>query len=259
MERSYFDSKEKLFYGGSELGFVTISDFSAYPTVVKITDVGFPLSDSLTDIRVCDDLLFVTTKDDPNPGKLLVYKSAKRKADGTYTAPVLVHTIVVGFGPDNILVSKNCQVVATANEGEGDYNDATGLINPVGSVSIVRGPFNDTTKTPTNNLVSLNKWTEAELLSKGVHLPLPRNALIYWNAVGAANFTEAINKYTPDAGLEPEYLAFNEAETTIYASLQENNAVVVINVNTNTATDIFAYVCNSPRSKFDGVRLRHSL
>jgi hypothetical protein len=240
LERSYYDSKTKLFYGGSEIGFVTISDFSAYPTVT-VTDVGFPLTSALTDIKICDDLLFVTIKNDPGNGELLVYSAASIGEAGGYVAPVLLQTLTVGAGPDNIAVSKDCMTVVTANEGEGVYDDSTGLINPVGSVSILKGPFG-ADSVPDNMLVSLDKWTEAELLEKGVHLPLSLNAMIYWQAFlgSAIDFSDAISNYTPDAGLEPEYLAFNGDESKIYVNLQENNAVIVVDVSTATATDIFA-------------------
>lgn len=241
MERSYYDSKTKLFYGGSEIGFVTISDFSAYPAVT-VTDVGFPLTDSLTDIKICDDFLFVTIKNDPGNGKLLVYSTASIAATGEYVAPVLLQSLTVGAGPDNILVSKDCMTVVTANEGEGVYGDSTGLINPVGSVSILNGPFGADSSGIVNTLVSLNQWTEAELLEKGVHLPLSLNAMIYWQALLGSDIdlSEAILNYTPDASLEPEYLAFNGDESKIYVNLQENNALIVIDVPTATATDIFA-------------------
>ena len=39
--------------------------------------------------------------------------------------------------------------------------------------------------------------------------------------------------------LEPEYLAFSADESQIFVNLQENNALVVINVENNTAIDIY--------------------
>lgn len=253
LERSYYDAEQKLFYGASELGFVTISDFATYPTNVTTLNISFALTESMTDIKICGDYLFYTTKHDPDPGTLHVYRKAVRRAiekndDGPpqfITAPRLLYEIPVGVGPDNIAVSKDCAVVATANEGEGDYSSETGLlIDPVGSVSIVRGPFNDDgAAAPRHTLVALDRWTEAELISKGVHLPLSRNAMQYWNAtLDQVNFDLAINAYTPDMMLEPEYVVFSHDETQIFVNLQENNALVTIDVVTNTATDIYSCV-----------------
>ena len=225
-----------MFYGGSELGFVTISDFSKYPDV-DILDVSFPLPDKLTDIKICDDFLLFTTKDDPNPGALHVYKKAMRDNEtDTIAAPSEIQSIEVGVGPDNIIVSKDCMIVATANEGEGSYEES--LINPVGSVSIVRGPLDDKDAT-THTLVGLDVWSEEELLAQGVHLTLSLNAMKYWSAELGLNFDDAISSYTPDMNLEPEYLAFSADESQIFVNLQENNALVVINVENNTAIDIY--------------------
>ena len=226
-----------VFYGGSEIGFITVSDFSDYPDV-KQADFGIPLNDTLTDIKVCGNLLFITTKDDPNPGKLNVYNAATRNGEGGLNEPMLVQTFEVGVGPDNVLISKDCTIVATANEGEGEYDDATGLVNPEGSVSIIRGPFFDPINPPTVSEVSLNKWTDDELIEMGVHLPLSLNAMKYWNQFEDINFTAAIESYTPAAVLEPEYLAWGQNETKLYVNLQENNALVIVDVATNEVESI---------------------
>lgn len=203
LERSYYDSKQKVFYGGSEQGFVTITDFEDYPNVT-IAAFGIELDDTLTDIKVCDTLLFVLTKEDPNPGTLRVYTTAMRDGNGGLKVPSLIHTIEVGVGPDNVLLSADCTIAATANEGEGVYDDDIGLVNPEGSVSIIRGPFFDPLLgTPTVSEVSLNKWTDEELIEMGVHLPLSLNAMMYWNMMEDINFTTAIDAYTPASVLEP--------------------------------------------------------
>lgn len=132
-------------------------------------------------------------------------------------------------------------MLVTANEGEADYDDETGLVNPAGSVSIVRGPFNDTSTPPTVSQVSLNHWTDNELIAMGVHLSLSKNAMMYWSQVLSLNFTDAIANYQTEQSLEPEYLAWNDDETIIYCNLQENNALVVIDVATNNATAIHPY------------------
>lgn len=241
LERTVYDPKEQLFYGGSELGFITISDFSAYPNV-SVVDFGIPLEDTLTDLAICDDMLFVSTEEsDLVPGKLSVYSTAQRAADGIFVQPTLIHTIEVGNGPDNVIVSEDCMIAVTANEGEGEYDEEIGLINPEGSVSIIRGPFNDTSVTPQVTSVPLNKWTEEELIEKGVHLPLSLNAMIYWNdPEGGTNFSAAIGSYTPASVLEPEYLQWSGDESKIYVNLQENNAMIIVDIATNEAESIHA-------------------
>lgn len=235
LERSYYDTKQMIFYGGSEIGFVTVSDYKEFPNVT-VADFGIPLNYSLTDIKVCGNLLFVSTKDDPNPATLLIYNTVTRNDDGTLAEPTLIQSVELGVGADNVLVSKDCSIVATANEGEGQYDDF--LVNPEGSVSIIRGPFNDTSNPPSMTLVPLDKWTDEELIEMKVHMPLSLNAMMYWNTFEGNNFTAAIEAYTPASVLEPEYLAWGQDESKLYVNLQENNALVIVDVATNEAESI---------------------
>jgi len=236
-----------VFYGGSEIGALTVSDFAAYPDVDEaLFVINLEDGQTLTDIAVCGDLLFVVTKDDPRPGHVHVYTAAKRTevigGSGSLTEPEFIQSVEVGYGPDCIVLNKDCTVAGTADEGEGDYDDDVGLINPPGSVTILRGPFDDADSPPAVSTVSLDKWTDDELIAKGVHLPLSLNALKYWNASPDidVDFSNAINTYTTASVLEPEYLAFGGDETKLYVNLQENSALVVVDVAANEAESIHA-------------------
>ena len=72
-----------------------------------------------TSTYVCSEqgVLFASTKDDPNPGSVSIYKAATRDGD-TVAAPELIHTVEVGAGPDMILPNKDCSILAVANKGE---------------------------------------------------------------------------------------------------------------------------------------------
>jgi hypothetical protein len=197
--------------------------------------------DTYTDVYVCSEqgVLFATTKDDPNPGSVTIYKAATRDGD-TVAAPELIHRVEVGAGPDMILPNKNCSILAVANEGEGDYGDF--LINPEGSVSLVKGPFLDASTPPTVSTITF-PWTDAELLAKGIHLPLSANALEYWDEyssiAGEVDFTAARAAYTSASVLEPEYLAWSGDEKYVLVSLQENSALIRIDVLSEEAVDIY--------------------
>ena len=132
-----------------------------------------------TDVSVCSEqgVLFTTTKNDPNPGTVAIYKTAKRLGD-TVTEPELINTLQVGAGPDMVKANKDCTILAVANEGEGKYEDS--LVNPEGSVTLISGPFLDETTPPSVRTVTF-PWTDEELIAKGVHLPLSENALEYWD------------------------------------------------------------------------------
>ena len=136
-----------------------------------------------------------------------VYKTAKRSSDPAIepstrsgdiiSEPELIHSIEVGAGPDNILPNSDCTILAVANEGEGDYGDE--LVNPEGSVSLIRGPFLDAATPPEVSTVTF-PWTDDELLAKGVHLPLSENSLEYWDDHSAVaddlDFSTARESYT---------------------------------------------------------------
>ena len=239
LETSFYDPSEKVFYGGSELGFVTVSDFANWPEV-SLAPFGIPLDSDLTDLVVCGNLLIFATKGRSRPGTLYFYTKSLRAEDETLSEPQLIQSVEVGYGPDYVLVNQDCSIVATANEGEGVYDDSVGLINPEGSISIVRGPFDDASSPPIVTEVSLNEWTDDELIAKGVHLSLSRNALIYFNdlVTSGVDFSAAIASYTTASILEPEYLAWSANEAKIYANLQENNALVIIDVATGLAESI---------------------
>jgi hypothetical protein len=101
LEQSIYDPSEKIFYGGSELGFVTVSDFGNFPNESVVLDIAIPLNYSLTDVEVCGGLLFASTKDDPNPGHVHVYTAAKRNGSAIIP-PSLIQSIQVGVGPDDM-------------------------------------------------------------------------------------------------------------------------------------------------------------
>jgi hypothetical protein len=89
-------------------------------------------------------------------------------------------------------------------------------------------------------------WTDDELIAKGVHLPLSAKALEYWDEHSSIaddlNFTEARASYTTASVLEPEWLVWTPDGRYVLVSLQENCALVKINVSNAVAVDIYRYV-----------------
>lgn len=254
LEQISYDSKEKILYGASEQGYVTLMDYSKGPKNVKQLDVVLPFLDTtLTDVEVCaaKGLLFIATKDGVNNGVVKVFKTAKQpklatdqsiQAD-TVVAPEFVRDVEVGVGPDMILANPDCTIIAVANEGEGEYDEMTGLDDPPGSVTLIKEPF--VQSAPNVVQVSLDKWTDEELIGKGVHLPLPLNAMVYWDdhshIADALNFTTVRDNYKSAMNLEPEYLAWSSDGKTVYVNLQENSALVKVNADSGEAMDIYGY------------------
>ena len=244
MEKIALDSKDKILYGVSEQGFVTLIDYADGPMQPPQLPIVIQDKNTYTDLSICSEegILFATTKDGTNPGEVTIYKAAARSDDGSISEPELIHTIQVGVGPDHSAPNSDCSILAVANEGEGDYE--THLVNPEGSVSLLRGPFLDADTPPTVTTVSF-PWSDDELLEKGVHMPLTANAMEYWDEHSSVaddlNFTEARATYTPADMLEPEWLVWSADEKYVLVNLQENAALVKVNVDTNEAEDIYSY------------------
>ena len=195
-----------------------------------------------TDVHVCSEegILFASSKDDPNPGVVSIFKAATRSDDNSVVEPELIHTLTVGYGPDYMNTNSDCSILAIANEGEGYYDGY--LINNEGSVSLVKGPFLNANSPPVVTEVAF-PWTDDELIEKGIHLPLSANALEYWDEHSSIAddlyFTAARASYTAASVLEPEWLVWTPDDQYVLVNLQENCALVKINVADETAEDIY--------------------
>ena len=74
-------------------------------------------------------------------------------------------------------------------------------------------------------------------------MPLSASALEYWDEyssiAGDVDFTAARAAYTAASVLEPEYLAWSGDEKYVLVSLQENSALIKIDVASEVAEDIY--------------------
>jgi len=127
--------------------------------------------------------------------------------NGTY-----INQLIVGPLPDMVAFSPSIQHILVANEGEpsDDY-----INDPKGSVSIIN--FSS------GNAANLSQ-ADVQTVSFERYDTLPYHNLIniYGNN-GTATFSEDV---------EPEYITFNSNGSKAYVSLQENNAIAIIDVFT---------------------------
>lgn len=135
-------------------------------------------------------------------GKILFFDT-----NGTY-----INQLIVGAMPDMVTFSPSIQHILVANEGEpsDDY-----ISDPVGSVSIIN--FSS------GNAAGLSQ-ADVQTVSFARYdtMPYDPKINIYGNA-GMAGFSQDV---------EPEYICFNTSGTKAYVSLQENNALAIIDVYT---------------------------
>ena len=161
---------------------------------------------AVNSLAVHDGLLAaaVESSNKQQPGKVVVFNTT------TYAE---VKVIEVGALPDMVTFSPDGQSILTANEGEpiADY-----LTDPVGSVSIisVKNGYSVTN-------VNFDKFTGSvdALKAKGLRVFGPN-----------ASFAQ---------DMEPEYVTVSNDSRTAWVTLQENNAIARIDLNSKTATHLF--------------------
>ncbi len=129
--------------------------------------------------------------------------------------------VEVGVLPDMLTFTPDGNSVVVANEGQpnSDYS-----IDPEGSISVIDvtvGLSGISQANVTNINFNAFDSQQATLVSNGVRIYGP----------GA----------TVSQDLEPEFIAVTEDSQTAYVALQENNAYAIIDLTTNTVTDIKSF------------------
>lgn len=183
--------------GDKTLDILDVSDPTA-PTLISQIDMT-AFGDAATSVDVFGDLLAVAVPaaEKTDPGSVLFLDP-----DGAVLAQV-----TVGALPDMITFTPDGRFVLTANEGEPN-DDYT--VDPEGSISIID-------------------------VSAGIDGLSDANV----RTAGFAHFNDAkldlrIRIYGPNAtvaqDLEPEYIAISPDSTTAFVTLQENNALAVVDI-----------------------------
>lgn len=131
-----------------------------------------------------------------------------------------INEVEVGAMPDMIIFNKDYSKLLTANEGE---PDATYSVDPEGSVSIIDlapGYAALTNANVTNLDFTAFNGQEAALIAQGIR--------IFSTSASVAQ------------DLEPEYIAISDDNLTAYVTLQENNALLTIDLTSNTIVSLTA-------------------
>lgn len=178
------------------------------PILLSQIDVT-PYGDNVNSVAVHNGVVAAAVEADPvqNPGKLVFFDRA-----GNY-----LNDVTVGALPDMVTFSPDGQTVLVANEGEpnGDYDN-----DPEGSVSLVdiSSGVGSVTVTPVG-------FTDFNVGGPR-HAELPAEVRIY-----GPNATVAQD-------LEPEYIAVSPDSSVAYVTLQEANALAIIDIDTAYITAI---------------------
>ena len=134
---------------------------------------------------------------------------------------VRINSIAVGALPDMVAFSPDGKTLLVANEGEPDDEYQ---VDPEGSVSII-------------NIVDINrpivKKATFEAYNSQKQRLIDSGVRIFGQKADGTMSTVAED-------LEPEYIAVAKDGKTAYVSLQENNAIAIIDIASATVTDIKA-------------------
>lgn len=184
----------------------------AKPT--KVGEVSGGENTTINSVAVRNDGLAVAAVEPENKtdaGELIFFDAGAEKPGA------VLGRVGVGSLPDMVTITPEGDYALVANEGEPaeDYS-----VDPEGSVSVVKLPASVEAATQADVRTADFRAFEGTLADKGVHI---------YGQVGAST-TEAQN-------LEPEYIAV--AGGKAYVTLQENNAVAVVDIASATVEDVW--------------------
>ena len=191
----------------NKITFVNLTNPSA-PVFVRDVLLG-AYSGYINSVAVKNGLVAIALEDaasKANPGKVVIFDNL-----GGFKS-----TITVGALPDMLTFTPDGQKIIVCNEGEPLNNYAA---DPEGTVSIVSVAVPTAPTVQTVSFTSLNGKQDS-LRALGVRI-YGRNASV------AQDF-------------EPEYAAISADGKTAYVTLQENNALAIIDITTATLTRIVA-------------------
>jgi hypothetical protein len=174
------------------------------PAVIGYIDIA-PYGGAVNSVSVHDGKVAAAIEGyvKTDPGKVVLFNTKDHS---------VIKQVLVGALPDMITFSPDGKYILTANEGE--PNDAY-TIDPIGTVSIISVKNNYSV---TNVDFSAFASQQTELQAKGLRVFGP-----------GASFAQ---------DMEPEYLTISKDSKTAWVTLQENNAIAKIDINTKKVTNI---------------------
>ncbi|SFC29917.1 choice-of-anchor I family protein [Massilia yuzhufengensis] len=208
---AYDAASKRLFVVNGANGTVDVLDLStpSSPKLAGTISVA-ALGAGVNSVAIHDGLVALAIEASPktSPGTIAFYNAGDLK---------LVNSVKVGAQPDMLTFTPDGRSVLVANEGEPNSYGLADSIDPEGSVSVITVNRGGTPTVASADFRAFN-GQEAALRAQGIRIYGP-------GASAAQDF-------------EPEYIALSEDGRTAYVTLQENNAVAIVDVATAKVTSI---------------------
>lgn len=173
---------------------------------VRIAQLELMAAESPTSVATHGPYIAVAVHDigrADRQGKIIIFNSDHKR----------IREVPAGFLPDMVTFTPDGNFILVANEGEPNTHQALGKkIDPVGSLTLISVQQDFSARQ-----IDFNTFTAQDLRDKGVRI-----------APGK----------TPAEDFEPEYIAISRNSETAWISLQENNALAVLDIKAATVSEI---------------------
>ncbi len=209
---AYDSASRRLFVVNGANGTVDVLDISNPANPIKVGAISVLASGggAVNSVAVDNGLVALAVEAVPktSPGSVVLYNAADLRK---------IQTIQVGAQPDMITFSPDGRFILTANEGEPNSYGLPTSIDPEGSISIITVNRSGSSTVATADFRAFN-GQEATLRAQGIRIFGP----------GASVAQD----------LEPEYIAVSPDSRTAYVTLQENNAIAIVDIATARVTSL---------------------
>ena len=202
---AYDAASKRLFVVNGANGSVDVLDLSAPATPKLVGTISVAaFGGGVNSVAVHDGLvaLAVEAKLKTSPGVVAMYNAADLKP---------LATVTVGALPDMLTFTPDGKTLVVANEGEPNSYGLVDSVDPEGSVSVITVNRGGTPSVATADFKAFI-GQEAVLRSSGIRIFGP-----------GANAAQDI---------EPEYVAISADGKSAYVTLQENNAIAIVDIAT---------------------------
>jgi hypothetical protein len=202
----------------------------------KLTDIVMDFNGEgqgeITDVKICSEqgFLFLANVE---LHTVEMYHTVKRTNPGP---PQHISNTPTSLYPEKLLPNANCTILAVVHELETDL-----LYGEVTLIRKLDTPTPHATKIPLDSA----HWGDDYILRKGLHMPLTKNAMQYWDTLSSQadeiDFSKERSNYRSSLFLEGESMAWTPNQEELLVNLQSNNGLLRIDVAHDRPSDLAGY------------------